>query len=101
MKTSLFLIRETIVSMLSLCVRVLSLTTGICVFGENSILPLIFLLTDEKFLESDGSLSSDLANFGIDIALIDPEKESTRPFLDESIGNRADISSWGKLGELL
>ena len=49
----------------------------------------------------DGWMNSYLANFGIDIAPIDPKKESTRPFLDELVGNQADILSGGKLGELL
>ena len=46
-------------------------------------------------------MNSYLANFGIDIAPIDPKKESTRPKMDELVGNQADILSGGKLGELL
>ena len=49
----------------------------------------------------DEWISNDLTNFGIDISLIDPEKESTRPKMDELVGNQADILSGGKLGELL
>ena len=49
----------------------------------------------------DRWMNSYSSNFGIDITPIDPEKESTRPKMDELVGNQADILSGGKLGELI